>query len=312
MRYTIDDPIIASILLPPSFIQSVIQPNTVLLPSQTMASACTKIGPECPVEATTYGYYPNAGANIFLAIFFGLAGTAHLILGIYHRTWTFLIALGIGAFMEMVGYIGRILMHYNPWSTSAFRLQIFCLILAPTFIAAGIYLILKHIVICLGTHHSRLKPSLFTWIFIGCDVASIILQAAGGGVVNSAGSDIAWMNAGNHIIIAGIAFQVATMSACGLLAIDFFAAFWKNCRRQRKSETGSVGETNVERIWTTLSAETVAYFSVLVRCIYRWVRVCLTWCCLCSQILFSLPEMAGGWESSLMRNEREFMVLDGA
>ncbi|KAJ5618140.1 hypothetical protein N7537_003254 [Penicillium hordei] len=40
--------------------------------------------------------------------------------------------------MEAAGYMGRILMHDNPWSTSGFRLQIFCLILAPTFIAAAL------------------------------------------------------------------------------------------------------------------------------------------------------------------------------
>jgi hypothetical protein len=37
----------------------------------------------------------------------------------------------------------------------------------------------------------------------------------------------------------------------------------------------------------------VAYVTVLIRCIYR------------------LPEMAGGWGNALMRNEREFLLLDG-
>ncbi|KAJ5989093.1 hypothetical protein N7481_004303 [Penicillium waksmanii] len=164
----------------------------------------------------------------------------------------------------MAGYIGRILMHDNPWSTSAFRLQIICLILAPTFIAAG------------------------------CDVVSILLQAAGGGVVNSAGLDKVWMDAGNTIVTVGIAFQVATMSACGLFAVDFFIAFWKDRRRQRKTEGASFGDTRNKRILNMLIAEMVAYLMVLILCIYR------------------LPEMAGGWGSSLMRNEREFMGLDGA
>ena len=37
----------------------------------------------------------------------------------------------------------------------------------------------------------------------------------------------------------------------------------------------------------------LAYTTVLIRCIYR------------------LPEMAGGWGNSLMRNEKEFLLLDG-
>lgn len=32
----------------------------------------------------------------------------------------------------------------------------------------------------------------------------------------------------------------------------------------------------------------------------------------CANILDRIPEMAGGWGNSLMRNEAEFMILDGA
>lgn len=91
--------------------------------------------------------------------------------------------------MEMAGYVGRILVNNIPWSTSAFQLQIFCLILVLTFVAAGIYLTLKHIVLHVGPQHCRLKPKLFIWIFIRCNVGSIVLQAAGGGVANATGTD---------------------------------------------------------------------------------------------------------------------------
>ncbi|CAG8891445.1 unnamed protein product [Penicillium nalgiovense] len=210
---------------------------------------------------------------------------------IYTRTWTFLAALGIGTLMEAAGYVGRILMHDNPWSTSGFRLQIFCLILAPTFIAAGIYLTLKHIIIYIGPRYSRMNPKLFTWVFIGSDVGSIVLQAAGGGVANAAGTDQAMINTGNNIIIAGIAFQVATMSVCGLLASDFFIASRKHLREGFQGEAAT--EKPQQRIWLVLVAEIGAYTTVLIRCIYR------------------LPEMAGGWGNKLMRNEMEFLVLDG-
>lgn len=232
-----------------------------------MAWICTQVSLECPVSATTYGYYPSLGGNTFFAVFFGLAGIAHTMLGIRTRSWTFLIALGIGTFMESAGYIGRILMHYNPWSTPGFRLQIFCLILAPTFIAAGIYLTLKHIIIDVGPQYSRVKPRLFTWVFIGCDVASIVLQAAGGGVVNSAGDDMHWMQAGNHIIIAGIAFQVATMSVCGVLAVDFFIAAWRDGCWRVKPEVAR--NRQARRTWMIFGAEAMAYITVLIRCIYR-------------------------------------------
>lgn len=234
--------------------------------------ACTSVGPGCPVEATTYGYYPNLGGNIFFTAFFGVLGVFQLGLGLYFRTWTFMAALGIGAFMEMAGYVGRVLMHDNPWSQSAFKLQIVCIVLAPTFVAAGVYLTLKHIVLNLGPEHSRLKPRLFTWIFISCDIGSLILQAAGGGVAAAAGNTNQYLlKAGDDIIIAGIAFQVVTMSVCGLLALDFF---WRFSRRGN----GLAGEKDLEstapavsprRMQMIVGAEIFAYFTVLIRCIYR-------------------------------------------
>ncbi|KAL4808080.1 RTA1 like protein-domain-containing protein [Aspergillus unguis] len=250
---------------------------------------CHEVSALCPVEATTYGYYPNFGGNVFFAVWFGLLGTIQLGIGIYYRAWTMMIALAVGGLMELAGYIGRILMYNNPWDSDGFKLQIVCLILAPTFVAAGIYLTLKHIILALGPEHSRLKPKLFTWIFISCDVGSLILQAAGGGVAAAAGNDQRVLKIGDDIIIAGIAFQVATMSVCGLLALEFFLRVRKNGGPGSFSEK-SVGRRSIHLI---LFAEIFAYFTVLIRCIYR------------------IPEMAGGWGNPLMRKESEFLVLDG-
>ncbi|KAL4926414.1 RTA1 domain-containing protein [Aspergillus undulatus] len=250
---------------------------------------CFRVSPLCPVEATTYGYYPNFGGNVFFAVWFGLLGLIQLGVGVYYRSWTIMIALAVGALMELAGYIGRILMNDNPWNSDAFKLQIVCLVLAPTFIAAGIYLTLKHIILALGPEHSRLKPKLFTWVFISCDVGSLILQAAGGGVAAAAGNDQDLLKVGDDIIIAGIAFQVATMSACGVLAAEFF---W---RVRRYEGPGSFSEKSVghRSIHLILFGEIFAYVTVLIRCIYR------------------IPEMAGGWGNPLMQKENEFLVLDG-
>ncbi|KAJ5884668.1 hypothetical protein N7495_009178 [Penicillium taxi] len=256
---------------------------------------CLQVSPECPVSATTNGYTPNLGGNIFFVIFFGILGVAQVGLGVYYRTWTFMIALGVGALMEMAGYIGRVLMHYNPWNVSAFKLQIVCLILAPTFIAAGIYLTLKHIILNLGPEHSRLKPRLFTWIFISCDVGSLLLQAAGGGVAAAANDSTPdLLKAGDDIIIVGIAFQVATMLVCGGFGLKFFF----NVAKHGNGVTGEKNEGRVDsispsRMRLVVAAEAFTYLTVLIRCIYR------------------IPEMSGGWGGPLMQKEDEFLVLDG-
>ncbi|KAJ5544475.1 hypothetical protein N7535_007126 [Penicillium sp. DV-2018c] len=259
-------------------------------------NTCHEVGPLCPVEATTYGYYPNFGGNVFFTVFFGVLSICQAGLGVYYKTWTFLIALLIGTLMEMAGYVGRVLMNDNPWSSDAFKLQIVCLVLAPTFVAAGVYLTLKHIILTLGPQHSILKPRLFTWIFIGCDVGSLVLQAAGGGVAAAANNDdVQMLKAGNNIIISGIAFQVGTMAVCGLFAAIFF---W----RVYRSGDGFAGEKNLDTDvspvaskWMPyiVAAEIFAYTTVLIRCIYR------------------IPEMAGGWGNPLMQEENEFLILDG-
>lgn len=112
-----------------------------------------------------------------------------------------------------------------------------------------------------------MNPKLFTWIFIGSDIGSIVLQAAGGGVANAAGTDQVMVEKGNNIIIAGIVFQVATMSECGVMALEFFIASRKNLREGFQGEAGT--EKLQQRIWLVLAAEIVAYTTVLIRCIYQ-------------------------------------------
>ena len=227
---------------------------------------CHHVSLECPVSDTTYGYTPNLGGNIFFTAFFAVLAVAQLGLGVYYRTFTLLIALGVGTAMEMAGYIGRVLMHHNPWNEGAFKLQIVCLVLAPTFVAAGIYLTLKHIVLNLGPEHSIMKPRLFTWLFIGCDIGSLLLQAAGGGLASASSAKL--LKVGDDVIIVGIAFQVFTMSVCGLLALHFF---WNVARKGN----GLTGEKTAapaippNRMRLIIAAAVFAYFTVLIRCIYR-------------------------------------------
>lgn len=75
----------------------------------------------------------------------------------------------------------------NPFSGTGFKLNIVLLTFAPAFFTAGIYLLLKQFCLVFGPQFSRLKPKFYTYIFISCDVLSIALQGAGGGI--SAGAD---------------------------------------------------------------------------------------------------------------------------
>lgn len=230
-------------------------------------AACVEVTPDCPVEATTYGYYPSLGPNAALLAVYAVLFFSQIIVGFMKKVYSFSAAMAAGCFLEMLGYAGRIIMHDNPWSDSGMRIQIVCLIIGPSFIAGGIYLTIKHFIRMNGPEHSRLKPNLYTWIFIGCDIGSICLQAAGGGLAGSAKDDLQLLEAGNNVIIAGIAFQVATMILCGILAIDY------NVRRHRNYAAKSYTKTKRAGIRAVLFQGGVAfaYAAVLVRCIYRYV-----------------------------------------
>lgn len=262
---------------------------------------CLEVSPQCPVYATLYGYRPNLGANAFLCALFALCCLSCIIIGIMSKTWTYTLALGIGTFLETAGYAGRVIMNDNPWSESGFKLQICCLVLGPSFVAAAIYLTLKHFVLYCGPEHSLIKARLYPWIFIGCDFGSIVLQAVGGGMAAAGGTtNKALIDAGNNLIVAGIAFQVVTMCVCGAL-ITFYVIRYRKARNHphtisEKSSYETDKETGAFRLGKVKlfgAMIVLAYVTVLIRCIYR------------------LPEMAGGWGNSLMRNEKEFLLLDG-
>jgi hypothetical protein len=60
-----------------------------------------------------------AASVIFMGIF-GLSLVGHVVLGWKYKTWTFMVAMVLGSSSEVVGYLGRILMHNNPYKLSTF------------------------------------------------------------------------------------------------------------------------------------------------------------------------------------------------
>ncbi|KAF1956892.1 hypothetical protein CC80DRAFT_525114 [Byssothecium circinans] len=239
--------------------------------------------------------------NAFLAAFFGLLFIASLVIGIMTKTWTYAIALGIGTLFECASYIGRVIMNNNLWDESGFKLQVCALVLGPSFVAAAIYLTLKHFVLYCGSQHSLIKSRLYPWVFVGCDFGSMVLQSIGGGMAAAGGTNNKKLiDGGNNMIVAGIAFQVATMAVCGLLVVVYIIRYRKGAAVRDAVEEKSAyhlhkeeGDIPLWKIKVFAFMVSLAYITVLIRCIYR------------------LPEMAGGWGNAPMRNETEFLLLDG-
>ena len=73
------------------------------LAARASFATCTEVSLKCPVQATTLGYYPNMGVNVFLALGYALAGIVTLFFGVRKRTWGFSIVVAAGCILECVG-----------------------------------------------------------------------------------------------------------------------------------------------------------------------------------------------------------------
>lgn len=174
-------------------------------------------------------------------------------------------------------------------------IQICCLTISPAFLAAGIYFCLSRIVTTIGSDNSRIPPKWYPRIFIPCDVISLILQAAGGGISASAGTDKDLANLGTNIMIAGLAFQVFTLTVFIILAADFFFRTWS---RMRSLGSAALDPRNAalrgsRAFRSFLCALSLSTIFIYIRCIYRVV------------------ELSGGWDGKMIKEEGPFIALEG-
>jgi hypothetical protein len=236
---------------------------------------CTEVSPACPVSLTTQGYYPNKGINGFFAAAFGVAMVVCFAVGVKKRTWSYMAFITAGCALEMAGYAARVPLHDNPWDSSAFQTQIVAIILGPTLICISIYLTLKHVCLSLNPELSRIRPSLYPWIFVPGDVTCLLVQAIGGAIAASAGGASKAPNPkllqnGNRAIIAGIVLQVVVLAFFGASAVDYYLRV-KKWVKTPEAKPEAVELWHNRRFRMFVFAVGGAYCLILIRCIYRYV-----------------------------------------
>jgi hypothetical protein len=251
---------------------------------------CTEIGVFCPVEDTIYGYYPSIPFNAFFVAFFASAAIAQIILGLRYKTWFYSYMIQLGCIAEAIGYGGRIMMHQNPYSSTAFSIQISCLIFAPAFIAAGIYVTLQYMVNAFGKSTSRFPPIWFTVAFMLGDFHSLLLQAIGGGLAGSAKKDQHSREVGTNLMIAGIVLQVITLVLFAALVIEYAAKTRKEWY-QVNEDAKILARTTRFKLFS--AAVGIAFVAIFLRCVYR------------------IAELAPGWANSIMRDEPSYIAFEG-
>ncbi|ELR05505.1 hypothetical protein GMDG_07427 [Pseudogymnoascus destructans 20631-21] len=116
-----------------------------------------------------------------------------------------------GLLLDIVGYVGRVQMHYNPFTFNPFLEYLICRTIGPTLLTASIYLCLAGIVMY-GEGASRIKPRTYTLVFISCDFLS--LDQGGGGGLTATANTMSAKHTWISIMIAGLIFQVVFMLLC--------------------------------------------------------------------------------------------------
>lgn len=74
----------------------------------------------CPLELANFTYVPSLGGNVaYLAIFAALL-IPNVYLGIRYKTWGYTVGMVCGLVLEVIGYAGRVQLHFNPFPFDPF------------------------------------------------------------------------------------------------------------------------------------------------------------------------------------------------
>lgn len=169
-------------------------------------------------DENLYGTHLDRPANIIYLIVFAFIFFYNVAMIWKSRYNWYNITFFCGYGLEFAGFLGRVLSFQDNTDMNYYLLQFVSLTIAPAFIMAGIYFLFAQCVVIHGRQFSVLKPMWYSYFFIGCDVLSLLIQAGGGGAASIATNRHEDTKPGTNTMIAGIVFQVFSMTV--------FLTFW--------------------------------------------------------------------------------------
>ncbi|KIY03422.1 uncharacterized protein Z520_00113 [Fonsecaea multimorphosa CBS 102226] len=234
-------------------------------------------------------YIPTLVGNAIYTGIFGLLLLLQLLLGIRYRTWGFLVGMTCGIVLEIVGYVGRLMLNNDIFDKNSFIIYLIGLTIGPAFLTAAIYLCLSRIITIHALELSLLKPRTIACIFVACDFVSLLLQATGGAIASTA-DDNATNQIGIDVMIAGLASQVVSLAIFMALCSHFA---WKVFKNPDKLNPEHATLRGTLRFKGFLAGIAIAVITITVRSCYR------------------LAELQDGFDGALANNELVFMILEG-
>lgn len=265
-------------------------------------------------DGSLYGMIPSFGGNLAFTVLFAFLGLIHVLLAIWYKQRWIGVAFFFGLLLEAIGYGSRAVAHDSPDNKDHFLAQIICLTIAPCFVMGGYYYLLAKMVVIYGERYSILAPIFYSYIFITCDIISLVLQGAGGGIAAVALNDDKGTTGGTHIMIAGLAFQVFTMSVFLFFWIHYFYNIYFGSNRGFGNEPRTKPEGT--KFFNTLYKDDVfdpGYAHVRQRRLFNYfpMVVLVGTLAIYTRCIYRVIELAQGWEGFLITHEDYVFVLDG-
>jgi hypothetical protein len=207
-------------------------------------------------------YEPSLAGNATLLALFALLVPLAFIVGIKYHSSVFSTTITTGLFLEIVGYVGRVLLARNDDGYKVdFILGYVGTLVAPTFISLAIFRLMPPIVAAYGDDFKTWRPNWHNIVFYVFTVICVALQAAGGvlttlpidsNLVSLYISNVSkWLlivcqqvNIGVRLSVTGLAIQVSSLLIFVFLAFRFAYAVHE---RRTRLDTSSLVVYNTRR-----------------------------------------------------------------
>lgn len=144
----------------------------------TRAADCTLA--MCPVEEGFLSVSPSLEGAAFMLAAFSALIPINLWIGARCKTTSYTVAMVIGLLLEVMGYVGMLLLRSDLASKTYFLLLVLGTVIGPTFITAAIYTILPHIMGLYGSDVGIVPdPCWLSYFFLFSDAFTVAFQAVG-------------------------------------------------------------------------------------------------------------------------------------
>ncbi|ESK83631.1 putative rta1-like protein [Moniliophthora roreri MCA 2997] len=249
------------------------------------------------VSRNLYGYIPTRWICITFLVLFSISSLAHVVQATYSRTWWLLITVVLCGALEVGGWSARLWSSWSPLLVSAYEMQMVCTIIGPTPLIAANFVILGSVIKTLGTEYSRIKPQQYSVIFCSCDVIALLVQGLGAGIASAAVSQGKNPEKGSHIVLVGIAFQMAVITLYVACLVEFLVRWYRDAPVGGKRSNNIKPEPKSRKLDLKLKAmiATILFTSLLL-----WIRA-----------VYRSIELADDFTGKIITTEVYFNVLDG-